>query len=175
MDRDWARLGQLLKAGRERSGLEQQQIAHSIGVGRGAIRNIEKGDIKKASTTVRSYARLVGWTDDAVDTVLDGGDPTYKSEVPTADSTGPAPAPATSPHVEDLSLAVQAALRNGPLLDSKVLRVRTPAGDITATIVARGDSSMTPEELHEALRAWQAHGPTLVDDDTSDPPSTGSD
>ncbi|MFE3855231.1 helix-turn-helix domain-containing protein [Streptomyces griseorubiginosus] len=143
MASDWARLGEKLKSSRIARGMEQQQVAAAIGVKRGAVRNIEQGNIAKLTPTVRAYGALVGWTDGSVEAVLAGGDPTL-AEGGAARTDG-----ATS----DLSLHVQESLRRGPLLESRVQEVTTPAGRVLATIVLRGDEGLTPEELLEALRS----------------------
>lgn len=147
----WARLGAELKAAGKARGLQQKAIAEAIGVGRGAIANIEKGDIKKVSPTVRAYARLVGWTDDSPERVLAGGEP-----MPTPQQPALEPAHlAIESSQSDLSLRVRQALEEGPLVDSQVLTLRTPGGELRATIVVRGEPDASPEELHDALVAWR--------------------
>lgn len=148
MDRNWTRLGQKLKAARAERGIEQQDIAGQIGVKRGATRNIEKGSISKITPTVRAYARLVGWTEDSVDRVLDGGEPVMADGEPNAaGAEGPAP------EVSDLSIRVQQALKTGPLIDSRVTEVVTPSGTVKATIVVRGEDGTPPEQLLAVLRS----------------------
>src|SRR5437868_6874544 len=75
MASDWARLGEKLKTSRIARDMEQQQVAAAIGVKRGAVRNIEQGNIAKVTPTVRAYATHVGWADGSVEQVLAGGDP----------------------------------------------------------------------------------------------------
>lgn len=150
MARDWARLGERLKAGRIARDLEQQDVAAELGVKRGAVWNIESGKIAKVTMTIKLYAKLIGWDEKSVSDVLDGGEPTLavEPEAPAApdvsDERGP---------VSDLSLAVQESLRTGPLLESRVEEVTTPAGRVRATIVIRGEDGLTQEELLAALRA----------------------
>jgi DNA-binding XRE family transcriptional regulator len=166
MDLDWAGLGERLRAGRAAHELEQQDVAQRIGVKRGAVYNIETGKIAKVTRTVRDYARLVGWTPDSPERVLNGEEPVLAEQPQPAE---PAPAEQRSVHPaepSDLSLNVRTALREGPLLDSKVIRVPTSGGVVTATIVARGSEGMSPEELLKALRDWEATGPTIVDGET---------
>jgi transcriptional regulator with XRE-family HTH domain len=145
MASDWARLGEKLKSSRSARDMEQQQVAAAIGVKRGAVRNIEQGNIAKVTPTVRAYATLVGWADGSVEQVLAGGDPIL-AEAGAARVDGAAPA-------SDLSLHVQESLKRGPLLESRVQEVTTPAGRVRATIVIRGDEGLTPDELLEALRS----------------------
>ncbi|WP_158101218.1 helix-turn-helix transcriptional regulator [Streptomyces griseus] len=156
MTRDWARLGEALKSARVARGIEQQEVAQTIGVKRGALNNIEHGRIARVTTTVLAYARLVGWTGKSIDLVLGGGDPVL------ADDPTPAPVAsaetftresAVDPVASDLSLLVQQALREGPLLDSRVTELTTPAGRVRATIVIRGEEGLPEEELLAALRS----------------------
>lgn len=151
MARDWARLGETLKAGRIARGMEQQEVATAIGVKRGAIRNIEIGNVAKVTTTIKSYARLIGWADGAVEQVLDGGEPTMANPQPDSPVAEGAGAGSAAP--SDLSLRVQESLRQGPLLESRVEEVSTPAGRVRATIVIRGEDGQSKEELLAALRA----------------------
>lgn len=143
MDRDWARLGEKLKAARIARGMEQQDVAEKIGVKRGALHNIEKGNIGKVTSTVLAYARLVGWTDQSVDLVLGGGDAADQSTGTETVRELPA----------DLSVHVQQSLREGPLIDARVAEVTTPSGRVKATIVIRGESGTSDENLLAALRA----------------------
>lgn len=138
MERDWARLGAELKAARVRLGMEQQEIAEATGKTRGAIANIEKGALRSVSRTVEAYAAKVGWPPERIEEILSG----QGAEDPATPS--------------DLSVRVRQALKEGPLIDSKVLRVPTAGGEVQATIVVRGQSDMSPEDLLAALREWQA-------------------
>ncbi|WP_406463024.1 helix-turn-helix domain-containing protein [Streptomyces sp. NBC_00111] len=154
MDRDWARLGAALKAAREDLGLEQQQVAEQIGVKRGALRNIEIGDFSRVTPTVRTYARIVGWTDASIEEVLAGGAPTPTApadveEVTITDGATP----------DELPLRIKAALAAGPLLDAVVIDLPAEDGeDPEAQMVVivkgrRGDA--TPEQIRKALLQWE--------------------
>lgn len=163
MTRDWARLGEALKGARVARGIEQQEVAQTIGVKRGALNNIEHGRIARVTSTVLAYARLVGWTDKSIDLVLNGGDPVCVADPSPGEPAEPAEpaAPAETFTREsapeqtgsDLSLLVQQALREGPLLDSRVRELTTPAGRVRATIVIRGEEGLPEEELLAALRS----------------------
>lgn len=142
MTRDWARLGEKLKAARIARGMEQQDVAEKIGVKRGALHNIENDRIRKVTPTVLAYARLAGWTDESVELVLDGGNPTEK----------PAGSETARELPSDLSVHVQQSLREGPLLDARVAEVSTPNGRVKATIVVRGENGTSAEDLLAALR-----------------------
>jgi hypothetical protein len=91
----------------------------------------------------------MGWTEDSVDRVLDGGDPVLREDHPPAQADG------TEPDAEpsDLSMRVRQALKDGPLIDSRVTEVTTPSGRVKATIVVRGEEGASQAELLALLRA----------------------
>ena len=154
MTRDWAHLGQKLKAARAAREIPQQDLAEAIGVKRGALHNIERGDIRKVTPTVLAYAREVGWAEGSIERVLDGGDPVERETGPgesdsaeqKSESAGEYEAPS------DLSLLVRQSLKEGPLIDARVAEVTTSAGRLKATIVVRGEDGAPMEELLAALR-----------------------
>jgi DNA-binding XRE family transcriptional regulator len=148
MDRNWVRLGHKLKAARSEHEMEQQDVAARIGVKRGAMRNIEQGNISKVTPTVIAYARLVGWTEDSIERVLDGGDPVLREDGAPSHAAGPEEPPEPS----DLSVRVRQALKEGPLIDSRVTEVTTPSGRVRATIVVRGEEGTSAAQLLAALR-----------------------
>ncbi|WP_434593491.1 helix-turn-helix transcriptional regulator [Streptomyces sp. A5-4] len=150
MSRDWPRLGEMLKTARAERGMEQQDVAESIGVKRGALYNIDRGAITRVTPTVLAYARLVGWTEKSVDLVLAGGDPVSREDEQPA---APSPETAPEPPASDLSVLVQQSLREGPLLASRIAEVTTPNGKVRATIVIRGEDGTAPEDLLAALRS----------------------
>ncbi len=159
MERDWKRLGAALKAGREARGLGQAAVGDMIGVKRGTMRNIENGEIARVTPTVRAYARAVGWPDEGIDTVLAGGQPPKLT--PTASRAERDVAAAASPAAatpEELPLRIQAALAEGPLIDTAVINL--PGDDDGAegqmVIIVKGRSNATPEQLRRALLAWDA-------------------
>lgn len=165
---DWTRLGQQLRAARDARGLKQRNVADALGVGRGALHNIEHGAVSQISSTIREYGRLVGWAEGSVEAVLQGGDPKIAQDEPAP--PGATEDQSTDSGPPDLSLRVKKALRDGPLLDSRVLRKRTPAGEIVQTIVTRGPG-MTQAQLDEALRFYESQGPVIAphqDDDDAD-------
>ncbi|MFD3844795.1 helix-turn-helix domain-containing protein [Streptomyces microflavus] len=146
MTKDWVRLGDMLRTARVARRLEQQEVARHIGVQRGALSRIENGTISTISSTVVAYAKLVGWTGESPDLVLHGGEPVM------ADTTPTEPAREADP-LAGFSLDVQQALREGPLLQSRVEEVVTPSGKVRATIVIRGEDGAAPEDLLAILRA----------------------
>jgi transcriptional regulator with XRE-family HTH domain len=149
MYRNWARLGDELKAARFERGMTQQEVAGRIGVKRGALRNIEKGEIAKVTPTVLAYARLVGWSEDSIERVLDDGDPVLREDCGPSQAVVPEPGAEAS----DLSIRVQQALKEGPLIDSRVTEVTTPSGRVRATIVVRGEEGTPADQLLAVLRS----------------------
>lgn len=80
MNRDpkvWARLGQAFAAARKTQGLTQDELAERAGVSIGSVQRTEAGSVPKARIpiTLHPIAKALGWPDDAVDNVLEGGDP----------------------------------------------------------------------------------------------------
>lgn len=169
MERDWKRLGQAFAMAREAAQLTQVQVAEHLGVTRTPIQAIERGHTKgkpftRISGTMRSYARLVGWDDGSIETILDGGDPTVHE-----------PAPAGHPHSDEpdsrsgLPLAILDQLKgDGPLIDATVIPLPSGGADVHMTIVVRGEPDASPEEIRAALIAWrktQRHLQNLADED----------
>lgn len=155
MDRDWARLGSALRAARDTLGLEQQQVAERIGVKRGALRNVERGEISRVTPTVREYARIVGWTDASIDAVLSGGEPTRETSPPPDDAATVA---VDTP--EELPLRIKAALAAaGPLLDTAVIDLPGEDGEDSEAqmvIIVKGrGGDATPEQIQKALLQWE--------------------
>lgn len=176
MERDWAALGRALAAARKARALKQDEVADLLSVGRSTVQAIEGGKPRdKITPTIRAFGRLVGWTDESPDLVLSGGDPVMRPEA-TAGTEAPPPGRDEEPDplaAHDLSLRVIQALKEGPLLDSQVVKVETPGGEVRATIVVRGNPDASPEDLNKALLAWQereerARRSFRDPDDTSD-------
>ncbi|MCZ1006390.1 helix-turn-helix transcriptional regulator [Streptomyces lydicus] len=157
MERDWKRLGAALKAAREGRGLNQAAVAEDIGVKRGTMRNIENGDIARVTPTVRAYARAVGWDERSVDEVLAGGAPIEVSSPPGSDARDAAAAESIAMAApEELPLRIQAALREGPLLDTAVINLPGDEGDDgQMVVIVKGRTGATPEQLKRALLRWE--------------------
>lgn len=148
MERDWARLGSAFADARETAGFTQTEVAERIGVTRTPIQAIERGTaFKKVTGTMRSYARVVGWTSDSIEKVLAGGAPAYEE------------VSGSVPHREALAslpLAILDQLKSdGPLIDATVISLPSAKADVHMTIVVRGEPNATPEEIRDALLAWR--------------------
>ncbi|MBW1603451.1 XRE family transcriptional regulator [Streptomyces sp. JJ66] len=153
MERDWARLGRAFADGRKLRHVKQDEVPDLIGSSRAVIQKIEQGTAYKRGPAAvhRRYADWLGWTNDSIDAVLAGGEPTMRDDArgETAQSASVPGAP------DDLPIATQYALREGPLVETKTYSVPTAGGTLTATIVVRGEPEASPEEMHRALLEWR--------------------
>lgn len=149
MTQDWAHLGRTYAAARKRRRVHQDEAAEAVGCSRATLQKVEQGRayVRGLQSVHHDYARWLGWTGDSPARVLAGGEPVFR------DQAGP-----DSGEVADLSVAVLHALREGALVDSRTVTVPTSGGDLTATIVVRGDPDRSPEELHEALLELRRRG-----------------
>ncbi|MFE0727891.1 helix-turn-helix domain-containing protein [Streptomyces antibioticus] len=150
MDQDYVRLGAELKAAREhrRPRLTQPDAAQALGVGRSTVQKMESERVSQVTpTTVRAYARLLGWTDDSVDRVLAGGDPAIASDRGDRPLTG-------SPNL-GLSPAVEYELRAGKVLDSQVINLGPDESDGQIIVVLQGKKDATPEEVERIAARYR--------------------
>lgn len=176
MERDWARLGRAFAEAREAAGLKQTEVAERIGVTRTPIQTIERGGVKgkplkKISPTMRSYARILQWTDDSIEKTLGGGSPDVKTGETAVAS---APSGDANPFA-NLPLAIVDQLQNGgPLIEAKVIALPSTRSDVHLTIVVQGEPGASAEEIRDALFAWrkaQRHLQNLGDETGADVPA----
>ncbi|MFE0794680.1 helix-turn-helix domain-containing protein [Streptomyces mutabilis] len=151
---DWKRLGRAFAAQREAAGYTQVTAAEALGVSRSPVQAIERGrqsngsPFTKITQTMRAYARLVGWTQDSPQRVLNGEDPQ-----PAPTPTPPAPA---GQRTSELPPAVDLELRSGTTLDSTVVHLGEATDDDTRIIVVlKGAEDLSEEELDELWRKWR--------------------
>ncbi|MET9729621.1 helix-turn-helix transcriptional regulator [Streptomyces sp. NPDC006458] len=150
MDQDFARLGEQLKVARlrRRPRLSQEDAAETLGVGRSTVQKMESAKVSQVTpTTVRAYARLLGWTDDSVGRVTAGGDPISATDEP-------------QPHlhaVPELNLppAVEYELRSGKVLDSQVFNLGPDEADGQIIVVLQGKKDATPEEVERIAAKYR--------------------
>ena len=137
-------------------------MAARLDLGLTTVQSIERGTPrKKVTLPIRSYARLVGWTDDSPERVLAGDEPLRVADrdaraaeaVASHEAETVASRPASAP--SDLSARLRRAIADGQLIDSQVVTIPTEAGEITAAIVVRGQPDMSEEELGRALLEWE--------------------
>ncbi|MGQ4358510.1 helix-turn-helix domain-containing protein [Streptomyces sp. SAS_272] len=153
MDQDFARLGAELKAARlrKRPRITQPEAAEALGVGRSTIQKMESEKASQVTpTTVRAYARLLGWADGSVGQVLAGGEPTMTPEDGAAGGN-------TAPQGLGLSPLVEHELRSGKVLESQVFNLGPDESDGQIIVVLQGRKDATPEEVERiAARYRQA-------------------
>lgn len=173
----WKRLGTSLKAAAKSRGLRQQDVADRLGRQRNAIRNIETGQVRTLTDTIRSYAELVGWTRDSPELVLAGGEPVLVS--PPGDSTAVAvedaltsPAAAEKAGLDDLGLAVIQSLGEGRLVGTQVWTRPVAGTRMRMTVVARLDTDAAPEDERAAAADWMERGEVLRRAVEGDDPKT---
>lgn len=154
MDRDWERLGREFAEAREAAGLTQVEAAARIGVSRTPIQAIERGrqsngqPFTKVTGTMRAYARLVGWTENSPQRILDGADPE-----PAASQTTEPAAPET-PGL-DLPPAVDMELRSGKTLDSTVVHLGPEEDDTRIIVVLKGAEDLSEADLDKLWQQWR--------------------
>ncbi|MBK3631618.1 helix-turn-helix domain-containing protein [Streptomyces sp. MBT97] len=151
MDQDFARLGAELKAARlrKRPRITQPEAAEALGVGRSTIQKMEGEGVSQVTpTTVRAYARLLGWADGATERVLAGGDPTMAAEDEAAPGSSPSPGLGLSP-------AVEYELRAGKVLDSQVFNLGPDDADGQIIVVLQGKKDATPEEVERIAARYR--------------------
>jgi len=153
MERDWERLGRAFAKARTAAGLTQEQVAEQLHVSRTPIQAIERGrqpngrTFAKVTATMRSYARLVGWTEASPDLIVDGQEPEPATQ-PVSTSAGDSqPGPPS---------AVARELRSGKTLDHAVVHLGTTDDDDTRLIVVlQGAEDMSEEEIDAAWQKWR--------------------
>ncbi|KOG33339.1 helix-turn-helix domain-containing protein [Streptomyces resistomycificus] len=153
MERDWERLGRAYAKARTAAGLTQEQVAERLHVSRTPIQAIERGRqpngkaFTKVTQTMRSYARLVGWTEASPDLILDGQEPE------------PATRP-VSPAAESrsgLPPAIDRELRSGQTLDHTVVHLSGEGDDddVRLVVVLKGAEGMSEEEIDRRYEQWR--------------------
>ncbi|KDN83441.1 helix-turn-helix domain-containing protein [Kitasatospora cheerisanensis] len=151
MERDWGRLGSLLRADRTAQGLTQDEVGSAIGVHRNTVRAIEDGTGRRITPSIRAYAREVGWSDGSVEAVLDGGEPAR----PASRLEMEAASRLAELLIARLPQRVLQELSDGHIVDSDVVDLR-PDGSaaVLSLVLERGADLPAPEQVREDLRRW---------------------
>lgn len=150
-ERDWQHLGREFAAARKAAGLSQVQAADQLRVTRSPIQAIERGrqpngrPFNKVTSTMRAYARLIGWTEDSPEQILDGGQP----------EPAPEPPPVVEPPKSDLPPAIELELRSGKTLDSSVIHLGSEDDDTRVIVVLKGAEDISDEELDRRWQQWR--------------------
>lgn len=171
MERDWERLGRAFAQARTAAGLTQVEVAEQLHVSRTPIQAIERGRqpngkaFAKVTSTMRAYARIVGWTEDSPGRIADGGEP----EMAPAGQAEPEP----EPDRPDLPESVDRELRDGPTRDTAVIHLNPDDEDDDTRIilVLKGGESLSNEELDRRWQQWRK-GRRSVQSLASDPDNT---
>ena len=151
-ERDWERLGDAFADARKAAGLTQVEVAERLSVTRTPIQAIERGRqangsaFTKVTSTMRAYARLVGWTESSPARILRGEEPE------------PATRPASTSGAEstsDLPPAVDRELRSGKTLDHTVVHLGNEDDDTRIIVVLKGAEDISEEELDELWKKWR--------------------
>lgn len=169
---DWERLGRAFAKAREAAGLTQTDVAEQIGVSRTPIQAIERGrqsngtDFSKVTSTMREYARLIGWTRESPQRILQDEEP---ESAPTV----------ASPQVEsksDLPPAVDRELRSGKTLDHAVVHLggEDDDDDFRLVVIVKGAESMTEDEIDRRFDQWRRMRRTIqaLPGETDAPPES---
>lgn len=158
MGRDWDRLGRTLAVARKAAGLTQGELAANLDLARATIQKVERGhEYGKITSIHRAIARRVGWTEDSIETVLAGGEPTLAEAGAHAPPTV-GQAPALDSVLDELSERVRLALLGGRVVDGDVIDLAPDDPDSVAVLILkRGERpNATPEQMRSDLRKWSA-------------------
>lgn len=157
-ERDWERLGRAFAEARAAAGLKQTQVAELLHVSRTPIQAVERGrqpngnPFTKVTATMRAYARLVGWTEDSPQLILDGQEP----ERATQQSAALPGEPNVSEKPKyDLPPAVDFELRSGKTLESTVVHLGSEDADTRIIVVLKGAEDLGEEELEKLWQEWR--------------------
>ncbi|MEU0181840.1 helix-turn-helix domain-containing protein [Streptomyces sp. NPDC006207] len=151
---NWIRLGDRLQAARKAKKLTQGELAELAGVSLATVQAIEGGKtFQRVTPTVRGLARLVGWTDDSPEAVLNGGDPTLadtpdRPAAPPRNEVGQA----GGGSLGHLPARIRAELEEGQVLDTGVYDL-SPGDDSGAQliVVIKAPSTATPAQIRQYM------------------------
>lgn len=151
MQGDWMGLGRAIRDARKTAGFPtQQDLADRVGAKVSTIRAIEQGrNFSKVTPTLRVIERLLGWTHGSVEDVLDGREPTPRSEESAPEHGG-------ADLADGLSIEVARELAGGQVIGDDVLNLTVPGSqDRLVVIYKSGDAGpVNPDELRRRLRVW---------------------
>jgi transcriptional regulator with XRE-family HTH domain len=152
-EQDWKRLGQAFAEARKAAGLTQVEVAEHLSVTRTPVQAVERGMLPngnpftRVTSTMRAYARLLGWTEDSPSRILDRQEPEPATQPVSGAGVRPEPAAPS---------AVDRELRSGKTLDHAVVHLGTHEDDDTRLIVVlQGADDMTEEEIDAAWQKWR--------------------
>lgn len=153
MNRDWARLGQAVADARRALNLTQKELADQLGVSRGAIQAIERGDqFTKITQTMRAVERALDWEKGSLESVLDGGEPKPIEQRTVEPERAEAPAE-LAPQLP-LAIVHELSAESGPVLDTTVLDLPGASPGSRMIVVIKGSPDASPEQIRKDLLAW---------------------
>lgn len=142
---NWKAVAEALRASRIAQGLPQTELAAKADVSRVTVQSLEGGrDRMRIGPGLLAVVRALGWPEGHIERLLAG-----KVEGPPS-KRPPTPGEASS----DLPLAVAHELKQGSLIDSRVLQLGEDS-DARMIVVLRGEPDMTPEQIERALKEWK--------------------
>ncbi|MFH8380686.1 helix-turn-helix transcriptional regulator [Kitasatospora sp. NPDC018058] len=157
MDRDWGRLGRAVKAARQDSGMTQDDLAKAVGVGLSTVQTLERGSrsYAKVNATHKAIAKAVGWTEDSVEAVLAGGNPTIQGRHGDVTPSVEAEGEVVDELLDELTGRVRAALLGGRVADATAIALDTPDEGDVVIIWKEGETrDLTPEERRKLQKKW---------------------
>ncbi|WP_329132838.1 hypothetical protein OG552_14240 [Streptomyces sp. NBC_01476] len=130
-------------------GLSQEELgALADGAGRTVIQTIERGHkFKKVTKTLLNVEYALGWRRGSVERILGGEDP-LPLNPPEEQAGGRSQADGYG----GLPLRVSHTLTEGTTLDTTIVPL-TPNADMV--VVVKGKPTATPEQLKDAMLAWE--------------------
>jgi transcriptional regulator with XRE-family HTH domain len=151
MEQDWGRLGAALSAARKSLGVTQVAMAEKIGITRGPLQAIERGESKRLTNTIAAYARAVGWADGSAEAVLAGGDPAREPEaLPASPTENAAPA-----YAKGMPQRVVMELTDGAVLDTDVIDLTSSGSSTPLVLVAKAlPDDASDQDKREILLRW---------------------
>ncbi|MFB7910223.1 helix-turn-helix transcriptional regulator [Kitasatospora sp. NPDC056076] len=146
MDRDWGRLGRAMKAARVDCGMTQDDLARVVGVGLSTVQTLERGSrsYAKVNATHKAIAKAVGWTEDSIEAVLAGGNPTVRGWHGDT-KPGDIEDGEVDELLDDLTERVRAALLGGKVADATAIELDSEDEGKVVLLWKRGEQqNLTP-------------------------------
>ena len=174
MERDWVHLGAVLRAGREALGLTQAEMGERIGIGRDAVRDIEQGERKRLTASVKAYAQQLGWVDGSIEDVLAGREPTILESVSDSSPLG-----ADNPNVENrahyaqgMPARVTVSISAGQVYDTDIIDLSTSANAPLVMIAKDLPADASEADRAAYVRVWtriQREAHRIANEELSNP------
>jgi transcriptional regulator with XRE-family HTH domain len=149
MEQNWMAVADALRASRVSQGLTQADLAQKAKISRVAVQALERGRARaRMSPALLAVTQVLGWPDGYVNQVLAGEAEGPPRAIDAPQARGGEGLP------PDLPLAVTHELKQGALIDSRVVHLGDDSG-ARMIVVLKGDVDMTPEQIERALKEWR--------------------